>query len=281
MRVSKHRTFLLLFVLAFVGASMPAVVRADLDFDHGMHVEDMEMECAYCHEQAETSEVGTDNLLPDGALCGDCHGEDIVSEADYSEWESHVDLFNHAVHVEQGMECSDCHRDDEGRIASVEKTECRSCHATQPSLGDCAMCHSEGAEYVPADHGAGWESWHGVEAGSANATCSNCHAQADCQQCHSGDNVRPRSHPVGYEFTHALDAQTRAADCAVCHQDNGFCVSCHAAEQVQPRNHSSANWAVPFGDGGQHSIEATLDLESCIACHDNATQPLCADCHGR
>ena len=192
-----------------------------------------------------------------------------------------MDLFSHAAHVGQGMACADCHGPVEALMAAA-KSECRSCHVTQTGLSDCSLCHSDGADYVPDNHGGGWESWHGVEAGAISADCSNCHAQNDCQQCHVGDNVDPRVHPLGFELSHALEARMSTVDCAVCHEEPQFCVSCHASAQVLPWNHSFADWVLGSGDGGRHGLEASLDLESCIACHAAGDgDPLCADCHGR
>jgi hypothetical protein len=123
---------------------------------------------------------------------------------------------------------------------------------------------------------------HATSARLDQATCETCHTQKDCQDCHSGDNVRPRTHRLNFEFDHALDARSNELECQSCHEDQTFCSSCHASEQVLPQNHSSSDWVLDAGlGGGRHAVEGRFDLESCIACHDDgAGSPVCADCHG-
>lgn len=285
---------LLLLIPSLSTASEPASPPSGIAFDHALHVTDMEMECDTCHAVAWTSKRGTDVLRPEKAICADCHDvEDFDAcgtchvdgddPAGYAEIEVKVDLFSHAAHVEAGYECAACHGADPAALRPMPtKAECRSCHVTASDLQDCGVCHSAGAEYVPSNHGPGWEWWHGVEAGHDSQACSNCHAQVDCQDCHSGDNVRPRSHALNFAFNHAVQARANETECATCHSDASFCSSCHVAEQVLPRNHSRADWVMPSGDGGAHSIEATFDIEGCVACHDaGPDSPICANCHGR
>ena len=281
------------FVLSLaVGASASETV-SGIAFDHALHIE-MDMDCDACHGNATTSKVGTDWLLPEKAVCADCHDVDDDGEcgtchiqADdptgYAAGHSPVDKFSHAAHLDAGMDCAECHGADPSALVAVPaKSDCRSCHVTASDLQDCGVCHSEGAEYVPATHGLGWDRWHGVEAGAEQESCANCHAQVDCQDCHSGDNVRPRSHPLNFAFSHAVEARSNEMECATCHEDTQFCSSCHVSSQVLPMNHSRGDWVMGGGDGGQHAMEARFEMESCIACHDNGTDsPLCANCHGR
>ena len=275
-----------------------AVLAADYSksgimYDHALHAE-MGMECVECHEGAWESEAGTDLLLPEKASCANCHDVesmdncglchiDVDDPWGYAEKVSAVDRFSHVAHVESDMDCATCHGPAEAIVAAPPKVDCRSCHTTAADLQDCHVCHSQGEEYVPDDHVVGWELWHGVEAGHDQQNCSNCHAQVDCQDCHSGDNVeRPRSHRLNFAFDHAWEARGNQIECATCHMDPGFCADCHRQNDVLPRNHSRADWLLPTGDGGAHGTEALLEMEGCISCHDTgASDPLCADCHGR
>lgn len=258
-------------------------------FDHGQHAD---LDCADCHAAASTSRLGTDLLLPEKDSCASCH--DVESPSDcgvchvdaddpygYAERVPGVDRFSHAAHVDAGMECAACHGPVTAIVAQPAKSECRTCHVTASDLQDCSVCHTQGAEYVPSDHGPGWEYWHGIDAGFDQQDCMNCHAQVDCQDCHAGDNVRPRVHRLNFAFDHSVEARAAEVECATCHVDNGFCAACHTANRVLPRSHSRGDWLLPGGDGGYHAIEARFEMEACISCHDTGDQsPLCASCHG-
>lgn len=282
-------TILGTLILLLVSATLASAASSGLVFDHTLH---SDLACADCHGAALTSHRGADLLLPEKDTCAGCH--DVESESDcgichldtvaprgYDDAAPYVDLFSHAAHVDAGMDCAQCHGAVTALVARPAKSECRGCHVTASDLQDCSVCHSQGAEYVPADHGPGWEYWHGLEAGFDQQSCANCHAQVDCQDCHSGDNVRPRVHRLNFAFDHSVEARANEVECSTCHMDAGFCAACHTANNVLPGNHSRGDWLLPGGDGGQHAIEARFELESCISCHDTGDQsPLCAACHG-
>lgn len=287
------RTTTILLVLCVAGLAFANdYSTSGIEYDHVLHSE-MDLGCEYCHAEAWESEVGTDLLLPAKDTCADCH--DVESEDNcgychvdvddpwgYAETVAKVDLFSHAAHVEDEESCASCHGQVDALVAAPPKADCRSCHVTAADLQDCSVCHSQGAEYVPESHEtAGYEYWHGVEAGHMQQDCSNCHAQVDCQDCHSGDNVAPRVHRESFAFDHAWEARGSMLECSTCHVDAGFCADCHRTNNVLPRNHSRADWLLPTGDGGAHGTEALLEMEGCISCHDSgASDPLCADCHG-
>ena len=119
-----------------------------------------------------------------------------------------------------------------------------------------------------------------LEARIDEDSCSRCHTRSSCQQCHAGDNVRPRSHPLNFAFNHALEARGNSLECAGCHYEPEFCSGCHVAERILPANHSEAGW-LDMNGGGRHATEGMFDMESCIACHGaGAGEPSCARCHG-
>jgi Cytochrome c7 and related cytochrome c len=292
MQTLKSTTLLVMAASCAWIVSASASHAGELYFPHSTHVEDNGIDCDACHETALTSAVTADDLRPTMDTCGECHDVEADDECSlchrgggdpesYVDTDRAVDFFGHRDHLGRGLECSQCHEDLGARaVRPATMEDCRSCHATQSALNDCVVCHSEGATFSPDSHGPGWESWHGVEARAGNADCESCHAQSDCQQCHTGDNVSPRVHPTGFEYRHALDAQISAIECESCHNDRAFCSSCHASQRVLPENHSFGDWANFSGDGGQHAVEARFDLESCLACHEDGSKPICARCHG-
>lgn len=286
------RTLLLVTVLTL--AAVPAV-RAQLPdtivMPHDVHFA-ADVECAMCHEGAAESTSAGASFRPGMDVCAACHDVEDgdtcvmchtnVDEAgDYPRRVYGAAEFVHAPHVAAGLACGACHGDPSAAARPIPgKPDCRTCHATADDYGDCRVCHAEGADLVPADHTGGWESRHGASARADEASCTLCHTQTTCQECHAGDNVRPRSHGLDFAFSHAAKARGNELECATCHAEPAFCVSCHAANRVLPRDHSQVGW-VRASDGGRHAVEGAFAIESCVACHDDGpTAPTCAACHG-
>jgi hypothetical protein len=285
------RCLLLILLMTVV---FPIAVAAQPDhilFPHDLHFEN-DVACADCHEGAATSTTAADPLLPDMEVCADCHETDDdetcgmchlnVDEAgDYPHAVYGATLFGHSRHLDRGLKCQECHGDPAAAQPVVPgKRDCRVCHETGEDYADCRLCHLEKQDLIPISHGATWVNGHGLSAREDQSRCYQCHTETTCQECHAGDNVRPRSHKLNYAFEHALEARGNEMQCAVCHQDPNYCGNCHIAERVLPRDHSQTGW-VSMSGGGRHATEAVFNLESCISCHSaGAAEPACARCHG-
>lgn len=116
-------------------------------FDHSLHVDQLGMDCRYCHTYVDRSEHSN---IPDSASCMNCHNQVLpdspalapVRESYESgkpvEWvrihktPDYV-FFNHAVHVNRGISCVECH----GQINEMETVQ----HAKSFSMGFCLDCH--------------------------------------------------------------------------------------------------------------------------------------------
>ncbi|MBK8230814.1 MAG: hypothetical protein IPK72_09590 [Candidatus Eisenbacteria bacterium] len=255
---------------------------------HAKHAENG-VPCQACHGSALTSKSGTDNLMPAMEVCAECH--DVASEEHCGDCHTNLEApgigarhavrvqnFSHELHAKSESDCASCHGSaHEPEIPGM--AVCRDCHATASAMNDCRTCHAADEPLRPMSHMPDWAATHGGEALVPDADCADCHTQTDCQDCHAGDNVRPRVHPLGFDSSHALEARANAIDCAGCHEDVSFCSSCHTERQVLPRDHSSADWLKKLG-GGRHAEEGRFDVESCIACHDAGTAPAtCSECH--
>ena len=83
--------------------------------------------------------------------------------------------------------------------------------------------------------------------------------------------------PLNYQFTHALEAQGKESECSACHTERSFCIECHRDNNILPHNHT-AGWINTI-DGGRHKTEAEIDLESCMACHEQNADQICQPCH--
>jgi hypothetical protein len=272
-------------VLALLALAHPALAGSGLNFDHQMHVEDVELDCATCHEGVAESANLLDRYLPGKPVCSGCHDLGDTDECGtchvdgdepvgYVAEAATVDLFSHVKHS-GSMECGVCHGGAPDYASAPAKADCRACHATVADFQDCSFCHSAGRHNVPESHEMNWETWHGVVAGSDSDACLVCHVQDDCQACHGGDNVRPRAHPLNFEFNHSLEAKVSRVDCEVCHNEPAYCEECHSGYGVIPRNHTEPGWQ----NGAVHGPEALFQIESCIACHD-AGEAVPATCAG-
>jgi len=116
-------------------------------FDHALHVDQLGMDCRYCHTYVDRSEHSN---IPDAATCMNCHNQVLpdspalapVRESYESgepvEWvrihktPDYV-YFNHSVHVNRGISCVECH----GQINKMETVE----HAKSFSMAFCLDCH--------------------------------------------------------------------------------------------------------------------------------------------
>lgn len=118
-------------------------------FSHVIHVEQLGMDCRYCHSYVE---VAAHSNVPNTQTCISCHGEGKVQsdnpklEAVRQSWASGQPVnwvwihrvpdytyFNHAVHVNRGISCYSCHGD-------VSAMEVVYQHEPQ-SMSWCLDCH--------------------------------------------------------------------------------------------------------------------------------------------
>lgn len=277
--------------------------KAELKFSHKLHVVDNEMECAACHEAAESSQTGADNLLPTMETCANCHDveDDQACQLCHSDMdnprsvprvETYNELFSHEKHLTAGFECNSCHLGVKNKVV-VEPyllpnmTECMSCHTNKNASNECYGCHKPSDRLKPLTHGTNFLHQHGdlartsLEVLPDTKTCNLCHSKNYCQECHEGDNLDRLSHPLNYAFTHSLDARGKERDCGVCHTERSFCNECHRENLIMPHNHT-IGWTnrIP-GDGGRHRLEAETDLENCMSCHEANAEQICLTCHSK
>lgn len=288
----------ILSLAIFLCFTSPASAQANPDkglaFSHKLHVIEQEIECLTCHENAESSETGQDNLLPSKLVCNNCHGENEVGNPEVlPAIQKYSAKFSHKMHIGAGLNCENCHSQIKqstypGDLLSLPTmSDCMSCHQNKAVSNECSTCHLPGENLKPVSHTPNFIHSHGDMAriGSTemnvNTNCATCHQPQFCQQCHEGDNLDRLTHPLNYQFTHALEAQGKEKQCAVCHTEQSFCIECHRDNQIMPHNHK-AGWTNNFpNDGGRHKVEALNDLEACMACHEQNAQQVCQPCHGQ
>jgi hypothetical protein len=125
-------------------------------------------------------------------------------------------------------------------------------------------------------HPAGYQTGHAGQAASGVLSCSGCHAQRFCSDCHAGENRR-RFHPANFVVRHSATSYGRETSCASCHNTEAFCRDCHRSGGLA----SSGRLDVAFHTAQpqwllQHGRAARQGMESCASCHQ---QKDCMTCH--
>ena len=124
-------------------------------FNHAKHAGELGIDCRYCHSSVDRSEHAE---IPDAATCMNCHSQvatdspllEPIREAFKTgspmQWvrvhrTPQYVYFNHAVHVNRGVSCVECH----GRVDQMENGVR---HEKSLSMGFCLDCHRNPEDYV-------------------------------------------------------------------------------------------------------------------------------------
>lgn len=116
-------------------------------FSHTLHAGELGLDCRYCHSQVEKS--GHSNV-PSTSTCMNCHNQvQVLSEKlqpvrdSFASGESipwvqvhkvpDYVYFNHAVHVNRGISCFECH----GQVNEMDEVR----HEKSFSMAFCLECH--------------------------------------------------------------------------------------------------------------------------------------------
>jgi len=125
-----------------------------VSFSHATHVEQLGMDCRYCHQGVEQSWYAN---LPASSSCLNCHNQvlkddprlALVRQSAQSgqpiPWVRVHRLpdyvyFNHAAHVNRGVSCVQCH----GQLHLMDEVK----HAQPLSMVLCLGCHRNPAAYL-------------------------------------------------------------------------------------------------------------------------------------
>lgn len=266
--------FALLLVFTAVLSSLEEAIR----FSHPAHGE-LGIECEMCHSSIEESEMAADINLPSVEVCEDCHDQ-FEGEVIFDVSQREI-LFSHQLHIGLNAACSVCHGPEDSPDVDIPEMDlCLACHNKENTSVACDVCHEDllDGNLIPTSHFTPvFVVQHKYEARGNQEYCANCHLQSFCAECHRGDNTMPKPHRRGFFASHSIEARKRVLNCQDCHDAEAFCVSCHRDEMVLPISHSRVDWSNRT-DGGQHKIEALLDIETCTFCH-SSDEPTCEECH--
>jgi hypothetical protein len=210
---SKRSNTLLLAVLAVVGAGAAGTIGGLLlywrtpygtgqhepivqpvQFDHRHHVQDDLIDCRYCHTTVEKAPSAG---IPPTETCLACHAQvwnkSPLLDAVRASWFTGKAIpwtrvhklpdfvyFNHAIHVNKGIGCADCH----GRVDQMAVIE----QAQPLSMGWCLECHRNPLPYLrPLDQVTNM-AWlppaNQAEVGARLAKQYDVHARVSCTTCH-------------------------------------------------------------------------------------------------
>jgi len=123
-------------------------------FPHSVHVDQLGLDCRYCHNTVEKSWYSN---IPATATCMNCHVQVLKDDARLAlvrqsaatgepiPWVQIHKMpdyvyFNHSVHVNRGISCVECH----GQVNSMEEVY----HAKPLSMTFCLDCHRDPARRV-------------------------------------------------------------------------------------------------------------------------------------
>ena len=123
-------------------------------FSHALHSGQLEIDCRYCHTNVDRSEHSN---VPATEVCMSCHSmvrkDDPVLAPVRESYASGEPIpwvrihktpdyvyFNHAVHVNRGISCVECH----GRVDQMKVVH----HDKPLSMGFCLECHRNPEEYI-------------------------------------------------------------------------------------------------------------------------------------
>jgi hypothetical protein len=173
-----------------------------IPFNHRFHVQEIGMQCAYCHGGTESSPVAT---MPAVQTCMGCHLivgaqlEPIVDLRGYWDrqegvpWERVYKLpdfvqFPHDAHIRNDVVCADCHgaveeMDRVSKFASLKMGWCLECHMGEGEESDYATDRLLAQQFIPPAMPVGRQPV-GLYPRSIDTEYGATRGPIDCAACH-------------------------------------------------------------------------------------------------
>ena len=159
-------------------------------FSHKVHVEQLGVDCRYCHNGVDKSWFSN---IPAASTCMNCHSQvlkddprlqlvrDSYQSGQTIPWVQIHKVpdyvyFNHSVHVNRGVSCVHCH----GQVNQMDEVY----HAKPLSMGFCLDCHRKPEDYIrPVDLVTQLD-WKGQVNGKQLVHDWNVKPGESCSVCH-------------------------------------------------------------------------------------------------
>ena len=140
-----------------------------IKFSHQLHINDVEVACEDCHTGVMESTSLSDRLLPEKAVCSDCHDTEDDKNCGTCHYEDVFEplvqkvaplYFSHSQHLGEDAKCEACHKglgevdySTESPTALPSMSTCYQCHNNQSLASNvCESCHKTTADLVPDTH---------------------------------------------------------------------------------------------------------------------------------
>lgn len=224
-------------------------------FSHVVHDKSQVSECSRCHVP------GAIGIIPERAVCLECHQEDEIVETVLGPAKSHTPVWvkQHGLDSQSaGAQCSKCH--------SI--SFCVDCHKGG-ELGTDLKKRTVRMDTAPETHTSRFRIVHPLKATAEQVQkCYTCHSRSDCVDCH--ESYRQKYLVTGREIvSHQKNWQTLISRTDV-PDHTAFnlnqCQDCHPGGAL-----SSDEWS------RGHAREARRTLGSCQSCHPDGDA--CLACH--
>jgi len=244
-----------LIILSLLSAALlaPSKVVA-MRFSHIVHDKNEISKCAQCHAPGALS------IIPERAVCYECHEIKAIEETVLGPTKSHTPLWvqQHGIDSQSaGAQCSDCH-----------------------SISFCVDCHKGGElgidlkkrtvrmDTAPDTHTSRFRIVHPLKAtGEQIQKCYSCHSRSECVDCHDKyKNKFPQREIVSHQKNQTWAQMIQASGAPDHNFSLNQCQDCHPGGAL-----SSSEWSKG------HAKEARRTLSSCQSCHPDGDA--CLDCH--
>ena len=225
--------------------------------------------CVQCHNLENREVTPSEGIIISheahdrrGIGCTVCHNRVAHDESD--PWQPELDATDgnnpkHDVFMTM-TSCYRCHRlEDDGQEVTTPYAK---------ATGECAACHPESFDLVPASH-------------KVEHFVKDHHGEMAVEEAEKVEHAKEHAseeHPLYVELDHYEDEESQAIngvpsvrainECYTCHKSE-FCTDCHGGVEMPH----------PAGYVKTHKEEATEYPEACEKCHATSGQGGCTTCH--
>ena len=286
--------------------------KTDINIVHQKHIA-QNMACVDCHANIKGQDQ-VQRIYPPKSICEQCHDVENRAECGLCHlYVQHVEnsvgygdeirpiIFSHKDHQQLMNNCEECHGEG-GQLDPkvMNHQDCDLCHGDAIDGLQCALCHrtfqSIGLSGLSNfSHKDNFLADHGGFARLSSRTCTQCHKENFCTDCHNKregvlrpsvkfpERVRPNFiHRGDWITLHRVEVGFRQEECLKCHTIR-TCQSCHARSGAGPQSAMKGYQHPPgwldINSSSFHGPTARRNIIECASCHDRGPGTNCIRCH--